>query len=57
MTLTDLLPADPDADSLFEAFSAWTAERGLELYPAQEEAHDRSGLRGERDPVDTDGLG
>ncbi|MFD8495205.1 DEAD/DEAH box helicase [Amycolatopsis sp. NPDC059657] len=38
MTLTDALPADPDPDSLFEAFSSWTAERGLELYPAQEEA-------------------
>ncbi|AIJ20917.1 DEAD/DEAH box helicase domain-containing protein [Amycolatopsis methanolica 239] len=38
MTLTDLLPADPDPDTLFETFSAWTAERGLELYPAQEEA-------------------
>ncbi len=38
MTLTDLLPADPDADALFEAFTEWTAERGIELYPAQEEA-------------------
>jgi superfamily II RNA helicase len=38
MTLADLLPADPDPDALFEAFSSWTAERGLELYPAQEEA-------------------
>src|SRR5881398_2827283 len=38
MTLTDLLPADPDPDALFEAFSTWTAERGLEMYPAQEEA-------------------
>jgi superfamily II RNA helicase len=38
MTLADALPADPDADKLFEAFSEWTAERGLELYPAQEEA-------------------
>ncbi|NKQ58948.1 DUF3516 domain-containing protein [Amycolatopsis sp. K13G38] len=38
MTLADLLPADPDPDTLFEAFSSWTAERGLELYPAQEEA-------------------
>ena len=41
MTLTDLLPADPDladADTLFEAFTTWTAERGIELYPAQEEA-------------------
>jgi len=38
MTLADALPADPDPDKLFEAFSTWTAERGLELYPAQEEA-------------------
>ena len=38
MTLADLLPADPDPDTLFEAFSSWTRERGLELYPAQEEA-------------------
>jgi superfamily II RNA helicase len=38
MTLADALPADPDPDKLFEAFSDWTAERGLELYPAQEEA-------------------
>ncbi|HKS49519.1 MAG TPA: DUF3516 domain-containing protein [Amycolatopsis sp.] len=38
MALTDLLPAEPDADNLFEAFSRWSAERGIELYPAQEEA-------------------
>ncbi|GAA5170641.1 MULTISPECIES: DEAD/DEAH box helicase [Amycolatopsis] len=38
MTLADLLPADPDPDALFEAFSSWTTERGIELYPAQEEA-------------------
>jgi superfamily II RNA helicase len=38
MTLADAIPADPDPDKLFEAFSAWTLERGLELYPAQEEA-------------------
>lgn len=38
MTLTELLPAESDPDALFETFSAWTAERGLELYPAQEEA-------------------
>jgi superfamily II RNA helicase len=38
MTLADAVPADPDPDKLFEAFSSWTAERGLELYPAQEEA-------------------
>ncbi|HET6504322.1 MAG TPA: DEAD/DEAH box helicase, partial [Amycolatopsis sp.] len=38
MALTDLLPAEPDPDNLFEAFSHWSAERGIELYPAQEEA-------------------
>ncbi|TNC21653.1 DEAD/DEAH box helicase [Amycolatopsis alkalitolerans] len=38
MTLTDLLPADPEPDALFDAFSSWTAERGIQLYPAQEEA-------------------
>jgi superfamily II RNA helicase len=38
MTLADLLPADPDPDALFEAFSSWTHARGIELYPAQEEA-------------------
>jgi hypothetical protein len=31
MTLADAVPADPDPDKLFEAFSSWTAERGLEL--------------------------
>ncbi|MFC4004502.1 DEAD/DEAH box helicase [Prauserella oleivorans] len=36
--LTDLLPADPDPDALFDAFTSWTTQRGLELYPAQEEA-------------------
>ncbi len=38
MTLTDLIPADPDADSLFETFTGWTDARGLSLYPAQTEA-------------------
>ncbi|HEU5475974.1 MAG TPA: DUF3516 domain-containing protein [Actinophytocola sp.] len=38
MTLTDLLPAAADPDDLFDAFSAWAAEQGLELYPAQQEA-------------------
>ncbi|NIJ14073.1 superfamily II RNA helicase [Saccharomonospora amisosensis] len=37
-SLTDRLPGDPDPDTLFEAFSTWTFERGFELYPAQEEA-------------------
>ncbi|HSE10066.1 MAG TPA: DEAD/DEAH box helicase, partial [Nocardioidaceae bacterium] len=41
MTLTDLLPepgtpADPDA--LLDAFTTWTQEQGISLYPAQEEA-------------------
>ncbi|MFI6814806.1 DEAD/DEAH box helicase [Nonomuraea sp. NPDC050328] len=38
--LIDRLPEDIDAgpDDIFEAFSAWNAERGLTLYPAQEEA-------------------
>jgi superfamily II RNA helicase len=38
MTLTELLPAGGDPDSLFDAFSAWVEGRGLALYPAQEEA-------------------
>ncbi|TJZ75402.1 DUF3516 domain-containing protein [Rhodococcus oryzae] len=38
MLLSDLVPASPDADSLFDAFSRWTAEQGLTLYPAQEES-------------------
>ncbi|MDQ3274504.1 MAG: DUF3516 domain-containing protein [Actinomycetota bacterium] len=38
MTLTDLLPPDPDPDSLFDAFSKWTTDRGFELYPAQADA-------------------
>jgi superfamily II RNA helicase len=38
MLLGDLVPTDPDPDSLFDAFAGWTVERGLTLYPAQEEA-------------------
>jgi superfamily II RNA helicase len=42
MTLTDLLPSDPtadaDPDALLDAFTTWTSERGISLYPAQEEA-------------------
>ncbi len=38
MTLTDLLPADADPDALFDVFSTWAGEQGLELYPAQQEA-------------------
>jgi superfamily II RNA helicase len=42
MSLTDLLPAEPsadaDPDALLDAFTTWTTERGISLYPAQEEA-------------------
>jgi superfamily II RNA helicase len=38
VTLADQLPPVPDADSLFDAFNNWVTERGLELYPHQEEA-------------------
>ena len=40
-TLTDLLPAagtSPDADGLYDTFTGWAADRGLELYAAQSEA-------------------
>lgn len=32
------MPPDADPDALFETFSAWAEERGITLYPAQEEA-------------------
>ncbi|WP_426560557.1 DEAD/DEAH box helicase [Angustibacter sp. McL0619] len=38
MLLTDLVPEAPDADSLYDAFTTWTAEQGIALYPAQDEA-------------------
>jgi superfamily II RNA helicase len=53
MLLTDLLPdhpgppdptappdlkTQPDPDQLYEAFTTWTTDRGLTLYPAQDEA-------------------
>jgi superfamily II RNA helicase len=38
MTLTDLLPAAPGPDAVFGAFAGWAKERGLALYPHQEEA-------------------
>ncbi|WP_029290098.1 RNA helicase [Cellulomonas sp. HZM] len=38
-TLADRIPADPtDADALYEAFTGWADERGLTLYPHQEES-------------------
>ncbi|GLZ28821.1 DEAD/DEAH box helicase [Lentzea sp. NBRC 105346] len=36
--LTDRLLTIADEDELYDAFSAWAGERGLELYPAQQEA-------------------
>ncbi|MFC9843186.1 DEAD/DEAH box helicase [Streptomyces sp. NPDC060223] len=38
MTLIDQLPQTADPDALYEAFESWVAERGLTLYPHQEEA-------------------
>jgi superfamily II RNA helicase len=38
MTLTGLIPSQPDADSVYEAFTGWAAARGLTAYPAQSEA-------------------
>jgi superfamily II RNA helicase len=38
VTLLDSLPPSPDPDALYDTFSAWAAARGLELYPAQQEA-------------------
>src|SRR6195952_2318116 len=38
MTLVDALPTEPSADSLYDAFTGWTAQQGLSLYPHQEEA-------------------
>ncbi|MBC6460946.1 DEAD/DEAH box helicase [Actinomadura sp. HBU206391] len=38
VTLIDQLPAAADPDNLFEAFAGWVEERGITLYPAQEEA-------------------
>ncbi|MYW03411.1 DEAD/DEAH box helicase [Streptomyces sp. SID3343] len=38
MTLIDLLPAEADPDALYEAFVSYAEERGLTLYPAQDEA-------------------
>ncbi|WP_019816477.1 DEAD/DEAH box helicase [Saccharomonospora saliphila] len=36
--LTDRLPDEADPDALFDAFTGWVSEQGIELYPAQEEA-------------------
>jgi superfamily II RNA helicase len=36
--LFDRLPNTTDADALYAAFTSWTDERGITLYPAQDEA-------------------
>ena len=36
--LAERIPRDPDPDGLYEVFTEWTTERGLTLYPHQEEA-------------------
>jgi superfamily II RNA helicase len=38
MNLVDALPRDPDTDALYDAFTDWTTQQGLALYPHQEEA-------------------
>jgi ATP-dependent helicase YprA (DUF1998 family) len=39
LNLTARLPAGPvDDDTLLDAFLSWAIDRGLELYPAQEQA-------------------
>jgi len=38
MTLLERLPSEPGPDAVFDAFVAWCTDRGLTLYPAQEEA-------------------
>ena len=38
MTLSDLLPPEPEPDAIYDAFAGWVEGRGIELYPAQQEA-------------------
>jgi len=38
MTLGDLVPPGTDPDAVLDAFVSWAGERGIALYPAQEEA-------------------
>ncbi|WP_028066172.1 DEAD/DEAH box helicase [Solirubrobacter soli] len=38
MRLIDVLPSEPDADAVYEAFTEWAESQGLSLYPHQEEA-------------------
>src|SRR3954464_7560909 len=38
MSLLDVLPSQPSADYVYEAFIDWSEQQGLALYPHQEEA-------------------
>ena len=38
MGLIDVLPSQPEADSVYEAFMEWVEQQALSLYPHQEEA-------------------
>ncbi|MGH3384325.1 MAG: DEAD/DEAH box helicase [Nocardioidaceae bacterium] len=38
MSLTDRIPEHPDPDNLFDAFTGWTTDQGIDLYPAQSDA-------------------
>src|ERR1700742_249322 len=38
MSLTDVIPEQPEADAVYEAFVAWVEQQGLTLYPHQDEA-------------------
>src|SRR5579862_528268 len=38
VTLIDLLPTTAEPDAVFDAFAGWSKQRGLALYPHQEEA-------------------
>src|ERR1700675_4561809 len=38
VTLIDLLPETAEPDAVFDAFAGWSKQRGLALYPHQDEA-------------------
>src|SRR3954452_1193394 len=38
MSLLDLLPGEPSADAVYDAFTEWAESVGLRLYPHQDEA-------------------
>ncbi|MEI3867868.1 DUF3516 domain-containing protein [Microbacterium sp. CCNWLW134] len=38
LSLLDAVPTGADPDAAYEGFAAWAADRGLSLYPAQDEA-------------------